>query len=323
MAKARKKDKDYELLFDVENQISIAEILKHQEVLQYRTKTITSGSLVECEIYPIYKKTYLKKVKAAKEKITPESQKAVNERNTRKKVIRLLNTNFDSSDLVCHLTYAGDAPDQEQAQKDIRNYIRRVKDFRKKNNLPELKYLYVMEWDDGYSGRAKRIHHHIVMNNMDRDTAEQLWPFGWANCDRLKPDEFGLEALGRYMVKNPNGQKRWAASRNLKKPVETIADHKVTVRQVERIAVQMEDQAGKIFASKFPACNLLDIAIKRSEHIAGAYVYAKMRKQKKGGTNNGQRNSKNYNNKLRKVSIELLAVDNSSVSKRINPSTRR
>jgi hypothetical protein len=40
----------------------------------------------------------------------------------------------------------------------------------------------------------------------------------------------------------------------------------------------MEEQAGKIFASKFPTCNILDITVKRSDRVAGAYVYAKMRK---------------------------------------------
>lgn len=277
----RKKDMDYELLFDLENQISLVDLLRHQEILQYRTKTIRSGGLVECEIYPIYKKTYLKKIKAQRLEPTPEAMRVVNERNARKKVVRLLNNNFTEADVVCHLTYAGDTPDQNQAQKDIRNYIRRIKQYRKRNGLEEIKYLYVIEWNDGSSGKPKRIHHHLVMSGIDRDLAEKMWTHGRANCDRLKPDEFGLEGLGRYMVKNPNNQKRWAASRNLKKPVESIADHKVTVRQVERIAVQMENSAGKIFASKFPNCELLNITVKRSDHIAGAYVYAHMRKRPK------------------------------------------
>ncbi len=287
MVKRRKKEEDYELLFNLENRISIEEITQQHEVLHYRTKTIRAGNFVDCEVYPIYKNAYVSKVKAAKNRITPESQLAVNERNTRKKVIRLLNSNFDSSDLVCHLTYAGDPPDQAQAQNDIRNYIRRVKSWRKTNSLPELKYLYVIEWGNAEGAKSRRIHHHIVMSNMDRDAAERLWTFGWANCDRLKPNEFGLEALGRYIVKNPKGQKRWAASRNLKKPIETISDHKVTVRQIERIALQMEEQAGKIFTLKFPNCTLLEITVKRSEHIAGAYVYAKMRKHKLGGCKSG------------------------------------
>src|SRR5665647_1110169 len=48
--------RDYECLFDNENQITIADLLRHDDVLRYRTKTITSGKMVECEIYPVWKK---------------------------------------------------------------------------------------------------------------------------------------------------------------------------------------------------------------------------------------------------------------------------
>ena len=268
--------RDYECLFDVENQITIADLLRHDDVLRYRTKTITSGKMVECEIYPIWKKG--SEVKKAKDFKTPEAQKNVNDRNAKKHLIRKLNTNFTEKDIACHMTYAGETPDVIQARKDMQNYIRRIRDYRKKNNLPELKYIYVIEYDDGTTGSTKRIHQHLVMSGMDRDMAEQMWTKGRANCDRLQPDEAGLEGLARYMTKDPKGKKRWAGSKNLDEPIETIADHKVTVRQIERIATQMEESAGKIFGSKFPNCNILNIEVKRSDHVAGAYVYAKMNK---------------------------------------------
>jgi len=269
--------RDYECLFDVENQITIADLLRHDDVLRYRTKTITSGKMVECEIYPIWRKG--SEVKKAKDCRTPEAQKNVNDRNAKKKLIRKINTNFTEKDVACHMTYAGEAPDLAQARKDMQNYIRRIRDYRKKNNMSELKYVYVIEYDDSTTGGTKkRIHQHLVMSGMDRDIAEQMWTKGRLNCDRLKPDEAGLEGLARYMTKDPKGFKRWAGSKNLDEPIETIADHKVTVRQIERIATQMEESAGKIFGSKFPNCNILNIDVKRSDHVAGAYVYAKMSK---------------------------------------------
>ena len=283
--------RDYECLFDAENQISIADLLRHDDVLRYRTKTITSGQVVECEIYPIWK--HSAEVKKAAEYKTPSAQKAVNDRNAKKRLIRKINCNFDEKDVACHMTYAGDAPDLNQARRDMQNYIRRVRDYRRKNGMTDLKYVYVIEFDDGESGKpAKRIHQHVILSGMDRDVAQQLWTKGRSNCDRLQPDEYGFEALGRYMLKDPKGRKRWAGSKNLVEPIETIADHKVTVRQVERIALQMEEQAGKIFAAKFPACNILDITVKRSEHVAGAYVYAKMRKAKENKTKKEQSNAR-------------------------------
>lgn len=269
---------EYKCLFDVDNQISIAEMLRNEDVLRYRTRTITCGKMVECEIYPIWKRR--SEVQKAREAVTSEAQKNINDRNAKKRLIRKLNTNFDDNDIACHLTYAGEAPDLEQAKKDIQNYIRRIRDYRKKNNMPELKYIYVIEYDDGQSGnKAKRIHQHVVMSGMDRDIAEKLWTKGRANCDRLQPDEYGLEALARYMTKDPKGYKRWAGSKNLAEfTKESVADHKITVRKIERIATQFEEEAGKIFAKEFPGCNLLNIDVKRSDHVAGAYVYAKMRK---------------------------------------------
>ena len=271
--------KNYECLFDDENQITIADLFTRGEVLRYRTKTITSGPIVECEIFPIWKSR--SEVKKAREYVTPEAQRAVNERNAKKTIIRKINTNFTSEDVVCHLTYAGDPPNLDEARKDIRNYIRRIKDFRRRYNLPEMKYIYVIEFDDGETGRPKRIHQHIIMSAIDRDIAEGLWGKGRANCDRLKPDEYGLEALARYMVKDPRGVKRWAGSRNLSEPIVTVADHKVSKRQVERIALEFEESGGIILSQKFPGCNLLEIATKRSDYVSGVYVYAKMRKPQK------------------------------------------
>ena len=277
MSRKGYSSRDYECLFDVENEITIADLLRHDDVLRYRTKTITSGKMVECEIYPIWKNG--SEVKKARNCRTPEAQKNVNDRNAKKKLIRKLNTNFTESDVACHMTYARETPDLEQARKDMQNYIRRIRDYRKKNNMPELKYVYVIEYDDGTTGNTtKRIHQHLVMSGMDRDIAEHMWTLGRANCDRLQPDEYGLEAVARYMIKDPKGKKRWSGSKNLDIPIETIADHKVTVRQVERIATQMETSAGMIFGSKFPQCNILNIEVKRSDHVAGAYVYAKMSK---------------------------------------------
>ena len=42
---------------------------------------------------------------------------------------------------------------------------------------------------------------------------------------------------------------------------ESVADHKITIRKIERIATEFDEQAGKIFAKEFPNCNLLNIEV--------------------------------------------------------------
>ena len=118
--------------------------------------------------------------------------------------------------------------------------------------MTELKYVYVIEYG-GKDGKRKRVHHHVVMSGMDRSAAEELWNGkGWANARKLQPDEYGLEALARYVTKEANGGKRWCASRNLSEPKETTADTKISKRRVEKMATDFEGAPALIFEKLLP-----------------------------------------------------------------------
>ena len=211
---------------------------------------------------------------------TREAQKNLNDKNAKKKFIRKINANFTEEDLCVTLTYSnGFVPDEEQARRDIRNYLRRVREYRRKNGLPELKYAYVIEFG-GKDGRRKRVHHHVIMSGMDRDKAEALWNGrGYANARRLQPDDYGLEALARYMTKEPNGGKRWAASKNLVDPKITEADTKISRRKVEQMAEDFEAKPAAIFAALFPEYSFNECAVRYSDFVAGAYIYAKLHRK--------------------------------------------
>lgn len=270
----------YEFLFDRSEEITEAafERLRHRDVFRYRARTIKAGNVLEVEIYPIWNtQTEAHKAKKA---ATREAQRNLNDRNAKKKLIRKINANFTEEDLCITLTYAnGFVPDEEQARRDIRNYIRRVREWRRKNGLPELKYVYVIEYG-GEDGRRKRVHHHVIMSGMDRDVAEALWNGrGWANSRRLQPDDYGLEALARYMTKEPNGGKRWAASRNLVDPKVTVADTKISKRKVEEMAQDFDAIPAAIFSKLFPDYVFNDCTVKYSDFVAGAYVYARMHRK--------------------------------------------
>lgn len=266
-------------LFDTSCEGEEACRLRHSHVANYRVRTILAGNIFECEIYPIWscKGEDNEARKAARHK-SKAAIKAANERNAKKKLIRKINANFTERDIHLTLTYKGEQPDLAQARKDIQNYLRRVKTYRKTAGLCEIKYIYVIEGSDDAEG--KRVHHHLIMSEMDRDVAERLWGKGRANALKLQPDEYGLEGLARYIVKDPRGSKRWCSSKNLQEPVISVSDKKISKRRVELIAFDMERDAKRIFESVYKNFDFNDCFIKRSEFVSGAYIYTRMRKRK-------------------------------------------
>lgn len=246
--------------------------------MPYREKKIYSGKILEVEIFPI-SENEKKMSRAKKEKVTTPKQKNLNDKNAKKHLIRLLNTNFTDEDLVVHLTYKNSTlpQNEEEARRDITNYLRRIKHYRKKNNLPPLKYIAVIEYKES-AGKKKgvRIHHHIVINKMDRDIAEQLWGKGRANADRLQGDEFGYEGLARYITKDPQGSKRWTQSKNLKQPTVRVNDCKYTRRKTEKIASCPDDKM--LFEKLYPGYIFTKCQVEQNDISAGNYIYIKMRK---------------------------------------------
>ena len=295
----------YASLFDVAVNPSEPRTYNPTGIAGYRAKTIRSGPIVEVEAYPIWDTSA--NLRRAKQRITPEAQRRLNEKNAVKKLVRKVNANFDASDMALTLTYAGEPPNLERAKKDMQNYIRRIKNLRKKKDLPELKYIYTIEYT-GEGGRIKkRVHHHLIMSGgLTRDKAEMLWPMGYANSKRLQPDEHGLEALARYMVKEPAAPKkakpaatsppsseegraprRWYASKNLADPIITVADKKLSRRAARLMAEDITARPKEIFEKLYPGCTYTDCSIYYSDYVSGAYIYARLRDAQKPKTKNG------------------------------------
>lgn len=258
-----------------------------------REKKIYCGDYLEVDIIP---KTIDERVRKGKrntkKKISAPKQKRLNDKNARRYFVQLINTNFNEDDFHVHLTYSDDElPEtEEHAEKEVRNYIRRIDYRRKKEGLPPTKYVLVTEGTIEKGGdNLVRIHHHMfISGGLDRDTIESLWrrrrrkgekegkKIGYANCDRLQPDEFGLEALGRYVMKKPQGRKRWSSSQNLDKPYMLPNDHKYSKREVERIAKDhIEDRF--YWEKKYPGYFFTDCKAEYNE-LTGWSIYLKLRK---------------------------------------------
>ncbi|MDM0874808.1 hypothetical protein QTI50_15065 [Clostridium perfringens] len=245
----------------------------------YREKKIYSGDMLEVEIYPISLRDRNQSRKK-KEKISVPKQRNLNNKNSIKHLIRLLNTNFSNKDYSVTLTYDNKnlPSNEEKAKRDVSNYIRRIKRYIKKNNLSELKYVALVEYKESKNGdKPVRIHHHIVMNGViPRDKVEDIWGKGRANADRLQADEFGFEALARYISKDPKGNKRWCQSMNLKQPKVKVNDFKYSRKKVIELSnSQGERQA---FENIYKGYLYRDYKYSINELNGGTYLYIKMQR---------------------------------------------
>lgn len=165
--------------------------------------------------------------------------------------------------------------DEEQAKKDIDNYIRRLKRYRKKNNLPEIKYIAAIEYKDAQEGKNVKIHHHMIMSAMDRDEAEKIWGKGYANTIRMTEDENGLEGITRYIIKDPQGKKRVKQSRNLEQPIVKIKDNEITKRTINKFIKEIDRQ--DYFERKYKKYQYVNSDIHIND-ITGVSVNIKMRR---------------------------------------------
>lgn len=236
-----------------------------------REKKTISGKLLEVDYYPVIANGNRLPLHPPKHKRSTAEQERYNRNQAIKKLIRLVNTNFDTGDILMHPTYEqSKAPRSEkEARKDITNYLRRVKRKRdaelkrvssllasrpddaelqkqyKQLNKP-FKYIYVIEKQTYKSGKYKgsdNWHFHLFMTGgISRDTLEDMWPDGVrCNADRFQPEKFGPESAARYMSKDPMGAHRFCCSKNLVKSTERAKDGQISARGVERLCKQRVD----------------------------------------------------------------------------------
>ena len=101
--------------------------------MKIRNKKTISGKMLEVDYYPIFDDGRRVPTRAPKTKPSTEAQEKYNRAKAKKKIVRLVNANFDNTDFFVHPTYEDfQAPQtEEQARKDIVNYLRRIKTKRK------------------------------------------------------------------------------------------------------------------------------------------------------------------------------------------------
>ena len=191
--------------------------------MAYMKRTVVAGRTMEVEKYLLYPKPHHRRG----ERINPTSEqmRRVNERNARKKLRRLINANFGEGDLHLVLTYRGDPPAAEEAKEHLRRFLRKMRKLYAASGQ-EFRYIVTTEC------RAKRIHHHMIVNKADVGEIRKLWEHGILRLSVLD-DSGDYHQLADYLIKETSrtfretSGKRWTASRNLVRPKEKA----VTVRR--------------------------------------------------------------------------------------------
>lgn len=229
-----------------------------------REQRIIAGPRMEVSFYEIWPDGRRVSQRLPKEKRTPEAMAKYNRDKAQKKLLLLVNANFIKGDLLLTLTFDDEhlPEDWEEVHRMLENYILRLRRWRRKAGLSELKYLYTVEETERRSGRhagKKHWHIHMFLSAMDRDAAEELWPAGVrVNARRYNPERFGPEAAAKYIgkalgVQGDGGRgKRFAYSRNLQQPERLEPrDGRITQRAVKQM-VQKREHDGEYWERKYP-----------------------------------------------------------------------
>lgn len=295
----------YEILYDLP-QGEYGE----KEVGGIKTRTIRAGDSLEVEAFPITQVSAEAKREAIHRKST-KAQERLNLRNARKRIRRLAEHNFKAGDIVLHPTFdygffdrafcntmeirremeaMGIPMDEDSARKIIKNFIARIRRLikRRGGDQAAFKYIYVIETtkeprDEDFNALPARYHYHMIISSMGILTSEDLaalWKFGYVKAEPLDFRFNGLEGLCTYITKQRKFTRRWAHSKNLQEPDVKESCRKISRRRAAQIAADVQANAREIMEKVYPGYALEDCEVRYSDFIAGAYIYARMRRRR-------------------------------------------
>ena len=263
-----------------------------------REKRIYCGKeWLEVDIVPV---TNMPEAGKGKTKESSQAQKNLNDKRSKRRFVQIANANFGEDDLHISATYNEEHLPMtlKEAEKNVHNYLDRVKRRMKRVTGQDLKYMLVTEYtpDEEDEDKAVRIHHHIIINGgLSRDDLELMWSttrinwnkandreyrkkidyIGFVNCDRLQPNENGIEGLVNYINKRKKGCKKWSTSMNLEKPKEKKNDHKYSFRKLRELAKTQEDK--EVWRKQYPGYEPTKIDFQYNDYT-GWSCYLRLRK---------------------------------------------
>ncbi|HAT4161027.1 TPA: hypothetical protein I9Z77_000428 [Clostridium perfringens] len=241
--------------------------------MPYREKQIKSGNNLECLVYSI-PYTQRRCRKSRKKESLPK-QKNLNEKNSKDTMRRAIETNFTNEDWFTTFGWTNEKrpKTEERMLKDLKNFFERLRRFLKRNNRGELKYIYVIEYDDD-----KKVHIHMIVNNViSIEELQKIWGNGNVDVKHLKEDDLGYEGLAEYLAKDPKGKKRWVPSRNLKRPEIITNDFKYNNKKIREI---VQCQGDREFIRKlYPGYTVKLFEVKFNEISSSYYINIRLKKE--------------------------------------------
>lgn len=234
----------------------------------------TCGAFLDVSCFPVYKNAKGRKRKFC---ASSECQKNLNEKNSRRRLSRLMHANFCERDLALHLTYREEEmpKTEEEAKGDVKNFLRRLRRLYKGSGI-ELKYISVTEKGE----RSSRVHHHLVVTGgVSRDEVERLWKKGRANTKRLQFDETGIAGIASYMTKQKLYFRRYNASRNLIDPDKwkKVSDNRMSRGSMGKLMFYSDKETVKRL---YPGYRLVDVSYSRCELSGEYYAYIRLKRER-------------------------------------------
>lgn len=279
-----KRGKKGETLFSLLSpQITIKGWVK----MKVREKKTYSGKTFEPEFYMITENGRIY-TRGKKKKISRAVQKQLNDKNARKKLRRLLDTNFDESGYYCTFTYKDNEMPMTYAdcKKDVNNFLKRLRRAMAKLGI-DLKYIYVIEIKVSKKTGVARYHLHIVINGgLTRSKIKIIWGKGdIKTVEELQPNEHGFERLANYFYKDwesellPGSRKRYTPSRNLKQPkTPPPKDGVFSARHLEKLCKQRIDDAA-FWERRYKGYRFIDAQADYNEDYGTWHLSLFMRKK--------------------------------------------
>lgn len=254
----------------------------------YREVKYFCGEYLDVALFPAFRQANSPRSKKAKP--SRDVQVKLNQVNAEYKFERLVYTNFTPKDIRLDLTFRQEfAPENDkEAKKQLRNFINRLKRFRTRNGLDELRYIVVTE----KSPRGRYHFHLITSGDVSASDLAEIWGKGYTGVKPLQFDNDGLIQLCEYMLKGSrakiNGDKdeasetignRWSSSRNLKQPTIRKRDGRISARRAVELWRQGNDARAE-YEKLYPGYSFSFAKPFYNEINGGVYIMARLRKIK-------------------------------------------
>lgn len=226
--------------------------------MAYREQRFVSGDYLDVNIYPVFRSRRQTK-RSIVRKPTKAVQQALNRRNRAREVNHVICANFSNADYYLTLTYAGIFPSEEQARRDVENFLKRYARALAKKGQTVFKYVKTIE-----TGRNGRAHIHLVLTGgLSPKEVQALWGRGYIDCKPLMFSAEGVAGLARYFTKEPRNEagsgcrrKSWSCSRNCIHPEPKTNDYKYSKKRAAELARESENS--RLLEKLYPGYILAD-----------------------------------------------------------------